>query len=533
MLRQIGNDKNVPNNYVYTSHKGSEYIFLEGVWYNCINMMPIDSSKNFKMNQAALRQISEQNESSTLRIGKKYLINESEYVYVGRGKVTKDGSLLHESINNTIVTLMEAENSKFSDFTKADPSKVEIPNKFKLDDYVFIKNKNKWFGNGKLVDDSQFNSELNADAVKLINKYNKTDEYPVNSTIKYDGKPYVWSGTSWVAEDGRIAGDKFSQLVDNYFDENPDVLNGSQTSSSASSDEKTSGNGELEKGATHTDKYGRKYVYDGSQFVSNDAAQAPHPESDELVKKYIQDRKDMSAGKSNIDNPVNADAGTGSNDNSTDTSTDNTSSTVPNGYVYTSGKGKNYVKRGDQWYNTETKKPVNSSSAAPLERAAQDKIAQHNEKAAVKIGDEWKSKSGVTYKYVGGNRFVGDNGKLLPQDTARNVLQSLWQKSDEERAQNEEEPEQSQDSGTSDTGSSDTSSQPQGTPPSPKPQEQGTGSGDPLQSLADKIKSHPKGGKIAVLLSRGDPLSLMAADILLNGQQSEAAQILNSLNNED
>ncbi|EBS4516806.1 hypothetical protein DQT32_05260 [Salmonella enterica subsp. enterica serovar Braenderup] len=325
MLKQIGNDNNIPNSYVYTSHKGSEYIFLEGIWYNCENMMPVDSSKNFKMNQSALRQISESNTNSTLKIGNKYLINESEYVYVGRGKVTKDGYLLHESINSTIVSLMEADD-----------------------------------------------------------------------------------------------------------------------------------------------------------------------------------------------------------DSSEDTSTE-----VPNGYILTSGKGKTYIKRNGTWYSTETKKPVNSGVVAPIERAAKAAIDKHNEKAAVKIGDEWKSKSGVTYKYVGGNRFVGDNGKMLPQDTAKNVLQHLWQKSDEERAQNEEEPEQSQDSGTNDTGSTDTSSQPQGTPPSPKPQEQSTGSGDPLQSLADKIKSHPKGGKIAVLLSRGDPLSLMAADILLNGQQSEAAQILNSLNNED
>lgn len=322
MLKQIGNDKQVPNSYVYTSHKGSDYIFLEGVWYNCDNMLPIDSSKNFKMNQSALRQIAESNESSTLKIGNKYLINESEYVYVGRGKVTKDGYLLHESINSTIVSLMEA--------------------------------------------------------------------------------------------------DSESSSVD-----------------------------------------------------------------------------------------------------------------IPDGYVLTSGKGKTYIKRNGTWYSTETKKPVNSGVVAPIERAAQKAISDHNATAAVKIGDEWKSKSGTTYKYVGGNRFVGDNGKLLPQDTARNVLQHLWQKADEERAQSEE-PEQSQDTGTDNASSTDTSSQgaPQGTPPSPKSEPQNTGT-DPLQGLADKIKANPKAGKIVVLLSRGDPLSLMAADILLNGQQSEAAQILNSLNNED
>jgi hypothetical protein len=323
MLKQIGNENQVPNSYVYTSHKGSDYIFLEGVWYNCDNMLPVDSSKNFKMNQSALRQIAETNHSSTLKIGNKYLINESEYVYVGRGKVTKDGYLLHESINSTIVSLMEADS------------------------------------------DSQ-----------------------------------------------------------------------------------------------------------------------------------------------------------------------ESSTEVPDGYSITSGKNKTYIKRNGTWYSTETKKPVNQGIVAPIERAAKAAIDKHNETAAVKIGDEWKSKSGVTYKYVGGNRFIGDNGKLLPQDTARNVLQHLWQKADEERAQNEEEPEQSQDTGTDTSGSTDTSTPPQSTPPSPTSEPQDT-STDPLKGLADKIKANPKAGKIVVLLSRGDPLSLMAADILLNGQQSEAAQILNSLNNED
>jgi len=34
-------------------------------------------------------------------------------------------------------------------------------------------------------------------------------------------------------------------------------------------------------------------------------------------------------------------------------------------------------------------------------------------------------------------------------------------------------------------------------------------------------------------MSRNDPVSLLAADILLSGQQKEAADIIKSLNNED
>ncbi|AQW88733.1 putative structural protein [Erwinia phage pEa_SNUABM_50] len=331
MIKYLGNDNKVPNNYVYTSHTGSEYIFLEGLWYNCKNMTIIDPSKNYKMNKAAAQQISEQNISSTLKIGQKYIVNESEYVYVGRNKVTKNDSLLHESINNNIISLMEADNA-------------------------------------------------------------------------------------------------------------------------------------------------------GGQPPSNPAA----------------------------------------------------GSSAPDGYVYTSNKGKSYVKRGGKWYDTSTKKPINSSAVPSLERAAANKIAQHDASSPVKIGQEFKAKSGKTYRYVGGNRFMSDDGKLLPDSTARQVLANL-----NNNANNGQGSSSSQGQGQPPASNSG------GQPPVPpsNPPSSGSGAGntggnpprgggnDPLQSLADEIKSSPDAPRIVVLLSRGDALSLLAADILLSGQKKEAAQILNSLNN--
>ncbi|QXO12454.1 hypothetical protein pEaSNUABM49_00208 [Erwinia phage pEa_SNUABM_49] len=460
MIKYLGNDNKVPNNYVYTSHTGSEYIFLEGLWYNCKNMTIIDPSKNYKMNKAAAQQISEQNISSTLKIGQKYIVNESEYVYVGRNKVTKNDSLLHESINNNIISLMEADNaSEFSNFVRGDTTNVEIPNKFRLDgDYYYIKSKNAWWKD-KLIDDTQFNKELNRDAIKEIQKYNAQDEYPVNSTFDWKGQTMTWTGSNWVYPDGKIAGHKFTSKVDDYIDENPDIIK--PTDSSGSSNPEPTDNA-------------------GGQPPTNPAA----------------------------------------------------GSSAPDGYVYTSNKGKSYVKRGGKWYDTSTKKPINSSAVPSLERAAANKIAQHDASSPVKIGQEFKAKSGKTYRYVGGNRFMSDDGKLLPDSTARQVLANL------------------NNNANNGQGSSSSQGQPPasnsgGQPPVPpsNPPSSGSGAGntggnpprgggnDPLQSLADEIKSSPDAPRIVVLLSRGDALSLLAADILLSGQKKEAAQILNSLNN--
>lgn len=313
MFKSLQSNNSIPNNYVYTSNRGTEYMYLEGSWVNCDSMKIVENAHTFKMNQSAMRQIAEHNEKSSLQIGKSYVINESEYTYVGRNNFSLQGNLLSESINNRIQLLIEANNS-------------------------------------------------------------------------------------------------------------------------------------------------------------ND----PIQESSSIV--------------------------------------------VPNGYIYKSKKGNNYFKKNGQWFNSDTKKSINSSSVPMLERAAQNEIDKFNSSSTIKIGQEFKSKKGISYRYVGGNRFISDNGKLLPPDIAKKVLENLSQQQTD-----------SQDSGQQQNSSTDVS-----TPSSQTEQGSTSSTGDvPLQGLANEIKSNPYARKIVVFLSRGDDLSLLAADILLSGHQKEAVEILKSLNTED
>lgn len=322
MFNKICNENKVPNSYIYTSHTGSEYIFLEGMWINCQTMVEVHRSKNHKMEESALRQIAEHNQNSTLKIGKQYTLNESHYTFVGNGKVTLNGNLLSESMGNNIIPLMEAAES------------------------------------------------------------------------------------------------------------------------------------------------------------------------------------------------------------------------VPNGYVYTSDKGKSYYKLNGNWFSSETKKPINSSASQGLERAAARKVQAHNESNAVKIGQEWTSKKGKTYKYAGDDRWISDDGRMLPANIAKSVTSKFNAKDNDEKVSPEDEK--------IDSAEQKDDSEPKGDEkpveaPVEAPKEEPKAPDAPestpedkeLASLAEKIKAHPERRRLTILLTRGDVTSLLAADIILSGSQKEATAFLKSLNNEE
>ena len=492
MFKSFDNNSSIPNNYVYTSNRGTEYMYLDGSWLNCETMSTVASTHNFKMNQSALRQIAEHNEKGGLQIGQKYVIKESEYVYVGRNNFTINGNLLTENLNSRVKMLVEADDTaQFKNIKLGSTENIEIPDRFKLDGYTFVKNKGKWWGpvgnsNG-YVTDKKMVSDLNADAIESIKSHNKNEPYPVGTTVEYNGETAVWNGTNFVVPGKGAFPDGFTQQFDDYFQ---DEYKPSQE------------NGNSEQGQ------------DSNQdSPANDSTQDSQPE-------------------------------TSQGDEVPPESSSSSSTEVPNGYVYQSGKGKSYYKKNGQWYSSETKKPINSSSAKPLERAAQASIEKHNASASVKIGDTFTSKKGITYKYVGGDRFISDQGKLLPKDTARTVLDNLWKQADERKAQgqNDQSTEQNSDEQNSGEPTPPESSSTDAPPAQDNTSDAGNaGNGsestedanDPLKGLAQQIKSNPEARRIIVLLSRGDALSLMAADILLSGQQKEVAQILKSLNNEE
>lgn len=477
MFKSLASNNSIPNNYVYTSNKGTEYMYLEGSWVNCETMNIVQSTHNYKMNQSAMRQIAEHNEQNSLQIGKGYVINESEYTYVGRNNFSLQGNLLSESMNSKIQRLVEADEEQHKPGQKND----QIPNYFQTsygrnnDRYYY---KDGWWINRdsehqQAVHNPKLSSEITNDALDIIHQHNTDPKaaMPIGTQIEHNGKTLTYIGDAFVTDEGRRTSSEF------------------------------------------TDRLERKAKEEKANQSTDTGSEEGQPDQEQVQDETPAENPDSQ--------------GTPAQDTS--------SSDVPNGYVYKSKKGNNYYKKNGQWFNSATKKPVNSSSVPMLERAAQAEIGKFNSSSPVKIGQEFKSKKGITYRYVGGNRFISDNGKLLPPDTAQKVLANLSQQSAGDESSPEGQPQDSQ--GAPQDSSTDNSTG-SGTPPEAQPEQgaaagEDTNSDDPLQGLANEIKSNPMARKIVVLLSRGDDLSLLAADILLSGQQKEAAEILKSLNNED
>lgn len=268
---------------------------------------------------------------------------------------------------------------------------------------------------------------------------------------------------------------------------------------------------------------------------------------------------------------------------------DNDTSTefnIPNGYVYTSGKGNKFVFKNGTWFNASSKKPVNQSNVNMLNRSAQKSIQDFNSKNDIKIGSKVTSNKGVEYTY-NGTGFVSADGKQISGGAAQAAMTKL-------KSQNA--PKQSTDDATNDSaGDSDSkpvqeptptdtivpgqsaldTANPEGTPTASSDastdssssdynaqsiiNSQGAGSGTPTASpdagtgtppsppsaapssstqpqdkmtvLAQKIKGNKYNKQIITLLSRGGKMDLLAADILLNGNVKEVIDQLNSLNN--
>lgn len=202
---------------------------------------------------------------------------------------------------------------------------------------------------------------------------------------------------------------------------------------------------------------------------------------------------------------------------------------IPDGFVYTSPQNKQYFKKKGVWYSSATKKPLNASNIPLINRAATAQIKSMNSTSPVKIGQEWTAKSGKTYKYVGGNRFISDEGRMLPPDLSQKVMSNLQQNSQSEKEQPEEQP---QVQNTNQEVEQNSVSQPNDNDKNEPVKSTSEDENNPLQALANQIKSSPSSRNIQVLLTRGDPISLLAADILLSGESDKAKQIIQSLNKE-
>lgn len=459
----FGNKLNVPNGYIYQSHTGSKYIFLEGLWFSHSTMSMIDPRKFENMYNSAQKQILEHNSKNKMKIGSTYIVEGQEKVFIGNGQFTINGML------------SEKREPKISDFKRVVPNdETPIPDGMMIDKDIYYSN-GKWrmAGDNWRATDPEQIANFDNKARQIIQN-SKDDEVPIGSTIKFQSEPYVWDGKNWQAEgEGNYNADEY--------------LN----------------------------KSIQKYLKDTDYGTKN--PEEPKADSTEQSNESEEAETEQTGEPDSNVNPEQSE--------------------IPDGYVYSSPQGKTYFKKKGVWYSSQTKKPLNASNVPLITRAAATQIKSLDSNSKVKIGQEWTSKAGKTYKFVGGNRFISADGKMLPVDYAKKVMAQL------EGSAQADAPEQSTDAPAPEQQPAPNQENPgaaeqepaqnnEPAPASTDDTQSGTEEGDELQALASQIKASPSARNIQILLTRGDAISLLAADILLAGDSDKAKQIIQSLNKE-
>lgn len=497
MINLFGTNRVVPNGYIYTSHKGSEYIYFEGIWFDHKNMKMIDPNKAPRMNEAAIKQIVEHNSTNNNKrmIGESFTFTGRTYTYVGNDRFSEDGVLLSESemISEVIAdgervynvpreTLDKQWNSLGFFILPPFIEDVRIPAGFELKGYRFSPKKSRFMNvsDGSIAD-NMMNRKLWSEASSLAKSMRHKEEIlPINSTImlRDNNSRAEWNGTDFSGTDGEVVvpaqnANNIKMKYCNFVKQNPGLFPELSGAKQAEPDQ-----------AKH------------QSGVVRSEQPSPVTEADES------------------------------------SSTESASITeIPDGYLITSRAGVQYIRKNGQWISSQTKKPMNSSAAMSIDRAAKAKIDKFNETADVKIGDKWKSSKGIEYTYVGDDRFISSKGKLAPKSSAQGILDKM-------RAAKEPEETEVQQDTVQDTvqdgsnGASDEVEVQDTTTQSTEEPVQGE-EGSDLESLARQIKAHPKARKITVLMTRGDKVSLLAADLILAGKEQDAIKILKALNSSD
>lgn len=488
----------VPNGYVYTSHTGAKYVFLEGFWFNDSNMLMVDPRKYPSMYASACQQIVEHNlASNEYKIGKKYIIEGKECTFIGENRFeSKDGILLTES---EIVTELMADDHRVYNVSKETLQKewnelkfyilppyaddISIPAGMEVGGFKYVPKNHRFVDikSGHPVD-PVMTRKLSDEGMRIARQLaSKNKLIPIKSTLVQGNSRCEWNGKDFCDNDGNVVIPEqnahtiinaYQKFVKNHPEDFP-TLTGEHEHS-----EQRFGSGEK------PEQRGKPTAFATKESIN---------EADEEIEDFE-------------------------------------SITVPDGYRMTSSKGKTYTKKNNMWYDIETKKRLNTSASKSVELAAQRDIFRHNNSGAMKIGTKVKSKQGKEYSYVGGDRFISADGKFIPKATAEKLLA----KYDEEKAvQDDVKPEDSSTEQLHQKEEPKTKPENISEPEPEKESETDNIAGDDVQSLASKIKESPYAKKITVLLTRGDEVSLLAADILLSGKKDETVQILKSLNNND
>lgn len=246
-------------------------------------------------------------------------------------------------------------------------------------------------------------------------------------------------------------------------------------------------------------------------------------------------------------------------------------SSVPVGYQYTTDKGTEFYKSSTGWKNSLSDKSVAPKMAERLESAALTDIDETNAGSEFKIGKTYTDSKGNIYYYTGDDFVTVDGVSLSPDETDEAMkavrvdpsAEPVEPVSDEEKSDessdvddaNNLEPENKDDQGEKSDATPTDAPAPvdepkKAEPPKVEPQNKPSAapvsqlqpskptqppaaeqtSDDAINKLVKLINRHPRMLRLRKLIKNGDPLSLLAADIILSGKDAKLkAEILTRL----
>lgn len=199
---------------------------------------------------------------------------------------------------------------------------------------------------------------------------------------------------------------------------------------------------------------------------------------------------------------------------------------IPYGYIIKSRKGNSYIKTPNGWITDG--KPANPGIIKNLEAAAERNIEKYNDSPdnLVKIGQEYKSNNGKIYFYNGTNFMSADGKKKLTGGAQESAMRKLQQQASTVTS-SEDEPIVGDENNGTDVIEPKTNDVESSTDEQPESSNDSVSTtGKSLQELAEVISNHPQKRKLITLISRGDKVSLIAADIILAGKTADAIKQL-------
>lgn len=280
-------------------------------------------------------------------------------------------------------------------------------------------------------------------------------------------------------------------------------------------------------GQEYKSNNGKVYFYNGTNFMSADGKKKLAGGAQESAMRKLQQSAETNGGESGEAEPTRLPVNHETVPVGFSTRHDEFVYTkTPTGWdAYKNGEIVDKVKStGSGWVN-EKGEEVNSDVIMAITDKALGRIKAYNNDPSheMKIGDSYTH--GEQSYMFNGSEFITRDGKQLAHEYVPQAKAKLVSDAKKQQETATEEPPSGEEPSAEVTEPNTNDVEPSGAVDEPESSTQDAG-GKSLQDLADIINNHPQKRKLVALMSRGDKVSLIAADIILAGKAAEAVKEL-------